>query len=170
MNKTRVLKGLYCVVALIVIVGGLVYIVRATDLFNILKKADLYKVDQHQIVFMDNDQFYFCKLQDYNREYYLCQEAFYLKTKEVKETDPVTGKQTKDSQLYLTKLGVEEIHQPQDYLWIRKDKVTYIEDFAEDSQLLQAIKNYNPQQPTPTPTPEQVTVPTQTEETTTSTE
>jgi len=86
-----------------------------------------------QAVFLDNNQVYFGHLKNYNREYAVLKNIFYLRVADALQQGAPPG-----SGLNLVKLG-EELHGPKDVMYISKDKITFWENLKSDSQVVQAI-------------------------------
>ena len=89
-----------------------------------------------QAVFLDNNQVYFGHLKSRNREYAVLNNIFYLRV-----TDSLQQGAPPGSGLNLVKLG-EELHGPQDVMYISKDKITFWENLKSDSQVVQAINGF----------------------------
>jgi len=99
------------------------------------------KTDQYQAVFLDSQdgQVYFGKLDTYNREYYVLTDIYYVR---VEQRIQPEGEQTTPQQsISLAKLG-NELHGPEDVMYIAKNKVLFWENLKEDGQVVKAIREY----------------------------
>lgn len=94
----------------------------------------------YQAVFLDNDQVYFGKVSGLGSSFITLKDVFYLQVNE--QIQPVKKGGAQQPQFVLVKLGAKEVHSPTDMMKISKDHIVFIEDLKEDSQLLQAIKQY----------------------------
>lgn len=86
-----------------------------------------------QAVFLTNGQVYFGRLQNYNREYLLLQDVYYLQV-----AQPLQQGQPQPQNLNLVKLG-SELHGPEDTMFIPKDKILFWENMKADAQVVRAI-------------------------------
>ena len=66
-------------------------------------------------------------------------DVFYIQVNQ--PLQPV-GKSQPETQLVLTKLGLQEIHGPKDEMVINREQILYIEELREDSQVVQGIKQF----------------------------
>ncbi len=89
-----------------------------------------------QSVFLDNNQVYFGHLRNYNRDYVVLSNIFYLRAAEPPQPQPSEG-----PTLNLVKLG-GELHGPQDEMYIPKGKIMFWENLKSDSQVTQAINTF----------------------------
>jgi hypothetical protein len=99
---------------------------------------------QYQAVFLTNGQVYFGKLSDVNDRYLKLENIYYLQVTPVLQTktEGETGTQaTQQQQLSLVKLG-QELHGPQDSMFVNRDQVLFFEDLKDDGKVVQAIKKY----------------------------
>ena len=83
---------------------------------------------------MSNNQVYFGRLSNYNKGYAVLKKVFYLRAAEPPQ--PQTG-----ATLNLVKLG-EELHGPEDEMFIPKNKIMFWENMKNDSQVSQTINNF----------------------------
>ncbi len=83
--------------------------------------------DKWQAVFLTNNQVYFGHLQESSGNYTVLAEAYYLR--------PASGDQTK---VDLVKLG-DELHGPEQTMYIPKNQILFWENLKPDSQVVQLI-------------------------------
>lgn len=102
------------------------------------------KKDRYQAVFLNSQdgQVYFGKLVAYNQQYYKLTDIFYVRVenKIQPEGQAQANSQTQQS-ISLAKLG-NELHGPEDEMYIAKDKVLFWENLKNDGQVVKAITEY----------------------------
>jgi hypothetical protein len=134
----------------VLLVALVVYVLIAQTDKNVMSAV---KTDQYQAVFLNSadGQVYFGKLKDYNKSYYQLSDIYYVRVQTVQPDKNTT--QTQQS-ISLAKLG-NEIHGPEDVMYINKDSVMFFENLKEDGQVVKAIREYqkNGAKTTPTATP-----------------
>ncbi|MCA9383349.1 hypothetical protein KC909_03215 [Candidatus Dojkabacteria bacterium] len=97
----------------------------------------VYNQDEYNIVYLDNNLFYFCLIEDFNPDYLKCNEPFYLVRK--REDNPETGEQTE--QVFVKSPEEEEIYSPDGAIYLNKDKIVYIAKIGESSPVLEYINS-----------------------------
>lgn len=95
---------------------------------------DAFGSDTYNIVFLQNNLFYFCKIEDLNSEYIKCNDPYYLVRKKETGTD---GKS--EEKIYVTKPSKEEVYQPEGAFYILKSNIVYIAEIGKDSQVYSFI-------------------------------
>ena len=101
-----------------------------------ISKADFPNIpkDSWQAVFLDNNQVYFGKLSETNKDYVALTNVYYLRT-----ADSLTGGADKTSQgINLVKLG-GELHGPEDLIYIPKAKIMFWENLTANSSVVKTI-------------------------------
>lgn len=120
-------------VLVFMVVGG------SKGLDNAVKKS------QYQAVFLNSQdgQVYFGKLTAYNQQYYKLTDIFYVRVenKVQPETQAQANNSASQQSISLAKLG-NELHGPEDEMYISKDKVLFWENLKEDGQVVKAIREY----------------------------
>lgn len=98
------------------------------------------KKDKYQAVFLNSQdgQVYFGKLETYNNSYYKLTDIYYVRVEN--KIQPEGQNQTQQS-ISLAKLG-NELHGPEDEMFISRDKVLFWENLKEDGQVVKAIREY----------------------------
>ncbi|MBI5732957.1 hypothetical protein HY967_03290 [Candidatus Jorgensenbacteria bacterium] len=129
-------KRIYMVLG-IVVVAFILW--KALVVVGVLPSSDFPAVAgaSWQSVFLTNNQVYFGHLKNYNREYVVLNDIFYLRVAEALQQ----GSSQQPPSLNLVKLG-GELHGPQDMMYIPKDKIMFWENLKDDSQVVQAINNF----------------------------
>jgi hypothetical protein len=94
------------------------------------------KADQYQAVFLTNGQVYFGKLSNSSESQVKIDHIYYLQVQQ--SVQPADAK--KQNQVSLAKLG-EELHGPEDTMFISKQQVLFWENLKDNSKVVQAIKN-----------------------------
>jgi hypothetical protein len=111
------------------------------------------KTDKYQAVFLDSQdgQVYFGKLGVYNNDMYALTDIYYVRVEN--PIQPEGANQAQQPNISLAKLG-NELHGPEDVMFIRRDKVLYWENLKDDGQVVKAITDFKangektPAQPT----------------------
>ncbi len=97
------------------------------------------KKDQYQAVFLSNGQVYFGKIKNADSTTVTMSDIYYLQQAVQGTKDDKTADK-EQAQMSLTKLG-NEIHGPEDTMYIQKDQVLFWENLKTDSQVVKSIKN-----------------------------
>lgn len=151
-------KALY-----LVVLAGAAIIVVAIIVFMFTFKSNNPSItsqiqgDKYQAVFLNSSdgQVYFGKLAVFNNAFYKLTDIYYVRVQTVQPDKNSTQTQQNIS---LAKLG-NEIHGPQDVMYINKNNVMFFENLKEDGQVVKAIREYQKNgaktttTPTPSPTP-----------------
>ncbi len=119
-------------------------------------ESKLINRDQYQAVFLDSQdgQVYFGKMAVYNNDLYILSDIFYVR---VENPIQPQGTEAQQPNISLAKLG-NELHGPEDVMFIARDKVLYWENLKDDGQVVTAITNFKANgSQTPTPAPQQQT-------------
>lgn len=107
------------------------------------------KVDKkaYQAVFLTNGQVYFGRLDDINSEYVTLKDIFYLQISQTDEEGLQPADDQKQPQVTLVKLGRDELHGPQDVMFISRDQVLFWENLKDkdNSKVTKAIEDYKAQ-------------------------
>jgi hypothetical protein len=125
------------------------------------RTIDQVKPKQYQAVFLNSadGQVYFGKLRELNKSFYLLTDIYYVRVETVQPDD---GSSATKQNISLAKLG-NEIHGPEDVMYINKDNVMFFENLKEDGQVVKAIREYQKTgSTTATPTPTVTATPTPT--------
>lgn len=101
------------------------------------------KSDQYQAVFLDSQdgQVYFGKLTAYNEQYYHLTDIFYVRVEQKIQPEGQAASDAAQQSISLAKLG-NELHGPEDEMYISKDKVLFWENLKESGQVVTAIREY----------------------------
>ena len=99
-----------------------------------------------QAVFLTNNQVYFGKAADLNKQYVSLKDVYYLQLQQQPQGAQLP-RQTKDQQPAFTlfKLG-QEIHGPMGEMWINRDQILLIEGLRDDSKVVKAIADAKKQE------------------------
>ena len=103
-------------------------------------ESELIKKDQYQAVFLSDNsgQVYFGKLKSLNNKYYELTDIFYVKVENAVQPD---RNNTAAQNISLAKLG-NELHGPEDVMYISRDKVLFWENLKNDGQVVKAITEF----------------------------
>ncbi|TAK89167.1 hypothetical protein EPO04_03650 [Patescibacteria group bacterium] len=96
---------------------------------------------QYQAVFLANGQVYFGKLKQVNNNYLRLSDIYYLQVQQSVQPDAAKNDQSKQPQVSLAKLG-NELHGPEDAMYISRDQVLFWENLKEDGKVTKAIRDY----------------------------
>ena len=133
-----ILVSVFIALFVIVIAGiGTAYIIKHDN-----KDISLVgvKSDKYQALFLTNGQVYFGKLAQSDQETIKISDIYYLQIQQ-----PVQPKEEKQQgETQLIKLG-EELHGPEDEMYIDRDQVLFWENLKDNSQVSEAIKAYKKQ-------------------------
>jgi hypothetical protein len=122
-------------VVIAVLLGSLAYFQWLTS--SASNTSDYIASTQYQAVFLDNGQVYFGKLTDENNDYLVLDDIYYLQ-----RTAPLQGENSQGGgELSLVKLG-NELHGPEDVMYISKANILFFENLKDDSRVATAIREY----------------------------
>jgi hypothetical protein len=136
-NKLTSLAMIFASTLLVlVLVLGLIFVNPS----NGRSEEDLIATDKYQAVFLDSQdgQVYFGKLAVYNKDLYMLTDIYYVR---VENPIQPQGTEAQQPNISLAKLG-NELHGPQDYMFVARDKVLYWENLKNDGQVVTAITNF----------------------------
>ena|GEM_PF-221259 len=104
-------------------------------------EADSIQTDKYQAIFLNSQdgQVYFGKLDVYNRDLYKLTDIYYVRVEN--PIQPEGANQAQQPNISLAKLG-NELHGPQDVMFISRDKVLYWENLKDDGQVVTAITQF----------------------------
>jgi hypothetical protein len=93
--------------------------------------ASTYNTQSYQAVFLSNNQVYFGKIKTIDKDVIRMEDVYYFQSNGEKTTE--------DSKASLIKLG-NELHGPQNGMYISRSQVLFWEDLRDDGKVVQAIK------------------------------
>lgn len=128
------------VLVVLLIVASLLVI--TTLLLGIIPRVQTtVKEDKYQAVFLLNGQVYFGKLDSLNNEYVILKDIYYLQVEQTVQPNQQSkpNEPAKQPNVSLVKLG-NELHGPEDEMFIVRDKVVFWENLKDDGKVVQAIK------------------------------
>lgn len=154
LNFGKILFVVFSVLIAILLIGVIVSIFTSKD-----STTSQIKKDQYQAVFLNSSdgQVYFGKLSVLNSRYYKLTDIYYVR---VQQVQPDKNNSATTSNISLAKLG-NEIHGPEDVMFINRDSVMFWENLKEGGQVVKAIREYQ-KNPTPSTTPAPTVSPTPT--------
>lgn len=128
----------------IVLVGSALLLAAASlylglsgDMASQKKNVDSGK---YQAVFLNIGQVYFGKVTSLNDKYLVLDDVFYVNCNTADGTN--NCQQNGNNTYTLYKLGVNELHAPQDRMVINQSQVAYWENIKDSSKVVQAIQQY----------------------------
>lgn len=104
-------------------------------------EEELILDDRYQAVFLDSQdgQVYFGRLEVYNHHLYRLSDIYYVRVEQ--PIQPEGADQQQEPNISLAKLG-NELHGPEDTMFISRDKVLYWENLKNDGQVVTAITEF----------------------------
>lgn len=130
----RVVKAAFVFLVLTVLSLGSLILLNEYISREKSSQQNLYNQSEYQIVYLNNNLFYFCKLEDLNPEYVACNDSYYLVKKT--ETD-AAGK--KEDKVYVKKPSEEELSKPEGSIYLLKENIVYIAKIGAESSVLDLI-------------------------------
>jgi len=120
-------------------------------------EVNAIQTNKYQAVFLDSQdgQVYFGKLEVYNKNQYKLTDIYYVRVEN--PIQPEGADQVQQPNISLAKLG-NELHGPQDTMYINRDKVLYWENLKDDGQVVTAIIEFKANGE-PAPAQQQTTAP-----------
>ncbi|MBI4101229.1 hypothetical protein HY441_02025 [Candidatus Microgenomates bacterium] len=141
MSVTQPNLGSKILVALLIVASLLVI---ATMALGLLSKRDRFVNDnQYQAVFLSNGQVYFGQLSGLNDKYVVLENIYYLQQDQNQQVQSGDN-QNQQTNVSLVKLG-NELHGPEDQMFIARDQILFWENLKADGKVSQAIKNQKQQ-------------------------
>lgn len=93
---------------------------------------------EYQAVFLTNGQVYFGKVGTLNGNFVSLTHVFYIENQNSTSSSTTTA----SSNYTLRKLGVSELHAPEDKMVINREQVSFWENLKDSSQVVTKIKEY----------------------------
>jgi hypothetical protein len=127
------------VVVTVLIIFVIYFIVRSTNNSTISQ----VKKNQFQAVFLNSSdgQVYFGKLTQLNKDYYKLTDIYYVRVTSNSSSSSSSSSSTSNQSISLAKLG-NEIHGPEDAMFINKNNVMFWENLKDSGQVVTAIHQY----------------------------
>jgi hypothetical protein len=144
-NSMKMDKLKWSIVALVVVIVVCAAVWRKTEYR--MRQQSMGLSEGYQAVFLTNNQVYFGKL-SFNYKSAMLTDIYYLQvtqnlqqaTSGTTSTSPsTTNNNSTQPKINLVKLG-NELHGPQDAMYIERDKILFWENMKDDSKVVQAIK------------------------------
>ncbi len=128
-----------------IILTGSALLVLAIALYlafgpSIAKQSQQLDTSKYQAVFLNIGQVYFGKVTTINDRFMVLSDVFYVNCNTANGSNNCT--QNGNNQYTLYKLGVNELHAPQDKMVINQTAVSYWENIKDSSKVVQAIQQY----------------------------
>jgi len=138
-GKRLVWGGVLVVIVVVLLVSG--FGIARRPLVNENKNINK---SEFQAVFLTNGQVYFGKLADLNNKYVTIKDIYYLQVQQSNNLQGASNSTSPNSQVSLAKLG-NELHGPEDKMYIANDQMLFWENLKSDSKVVQAIDKYQSQ-------------------------
>lgn len=134
--------GLVGLIILVLIVGA-VWLFFTSDMAdrssNFINTMNSVNQEQYQAVFLSNGQVYFGKVTDLNSDAMVLEDIYYLQVDQ--QIQPEQEDLSQEPNINLIKLG-EELHGPEDKMYINTSEIVYWENLRTDGDVTQAIDRY----------------------------
>lgn len=133
------------VVIILMLAAVVVLLTFLASLFhdrNTVSDFDFVQSDQFQAAFLNNGQVYFGNITGGNDDMLIMENVYYLQVDQ--QLQPEEEGAPEDPQVSLAKLG-NELHGPEDQMFINRDEITFWENLREDGQVSQAISQHDEQ-------------------------
>lgn len=128
-------------VFLLIVVSLMLIVTMALSMFA--RPSSLANKDRYQAIFLTNGQVYFGKLAGSNSQYLALKDVYYLQQNDQEQIQqPESTEQ--QANLQLVKLG-DELHGPEDAMYISKDQILFWENLKDDGQVVQGINQHKGQ-------------------------
>ena len=106
---------------------------------------DKVNKDGHQEVFLESGEVYFVRITKISDTQITLENIYYLRTNQ-NVTPQNVNDLSSNSDISLVKLG-EELHGPEDTMYIERKETAFWENLKDDSQVVTAIKEYEKANP-----------------------
>jgi hypothetical protein len=93
---------------------------------------------EYQAIFLTNGQVYFGKVGTLNSKFVSLTHVFYIENQNSTSSSTTTA----SSNYTLRKLGVSELHAPEDKMVINREQISFWENLKDSSQVVTKIKEY----------------------------
>lgn len=134
MVKSVILVAVVAVLLIVVLAGAVMFMKQ-----DKVAGMDSVKKDQYQAVFLTNGQVYFGKIEEMGKSQLKLTNIYYLQVQQ--SVQPAEQKKDGDqAQISLAKLG-DELHGPEDTMYVAKDQMLFWENLKDNGKVVQAIKN-----------------------------
>jgi hypothetical protein len=127
------------IIVLLIILAGLFVVSKVTG-WNVLGIDKGNASGEWQAVFLSNGQVYFGQIKDENTDTIILRDIYYLQV--TRALQPPEGNvEQQNDELSLVKLG-NELHGPEDEMFINRAHVLFIENLKEEGKVVRAIQRY----------------------------
>ena len=131
-QKIKTKKWPILIAIILVILASLFFVFQYTSGGNYFSNTSTL---ERKAIFLTNGQVYFGEIEKENDKYVVLTDIYYLKTQE-----QLSASNT-DKKIAIIKLG-EEIHGPEDQMYINRDQILFFEPMRKDSKINEAINKY----------------------------
>ena len=128
---------------LFIVVVGIALLLAAVSLWLATgnftnSEAKQINTKEYQAVFLTNGQVYFGKINILNSKYISITHVFYIEN----QNSSSSSTSSTSNNYTLRKLGVSELHAPEDQMIINNEQVSFWENLKDSSQVVTKIKEY----------------------------
>lgn len=137
-KKVVIPAAIIALLIMLGLLGALLFTLRASNESSSVQK------DNYQAVFLSNGQVYFGNIKHIDATYVAIENIFYLQQQSQEPQDQQSSQEAQQdvSDTALTKLG-DELHGPQDVMYINRDQLLFWENLKSDGKVSEAIKAYS---------------------------
>ena len=130
-------------IEIFILLVGCALLLAAVSLYlgfsgNLNAESKQVNSSEYQAVFLNNGQVYFGKLDSVNGSFFVLKNVYYLQSPSTSSSSSSTANNT----YTLEKLGVNELHAPEDQMVINRSQVTFWENLKSSGKVVQAIQQY----------------------------
>ncbi len=143
MNKNTLISLL---VIIVLALGGWMFFGNDNGTMSLLKTSKLS--NKYQAVFLSNGQVYFGKVANLNSNIVTLTDIYYLRVQQQVQpagndssAEAADANSEDQAKIQLVKLG-DELHGPEDAMFLNREHVLFVEDLKDSSQVVQAIKTH----------------------------
>src|SRR4051812_18632056 len=130
------------ILTVVLIVAALIAILYAgTRLAAANSGSGAVKGKQYQALFLSNGQVYFGHLKNVNSSYVKLNDIYYLQVQQQVQPGQQQNQNSQNQNVSLAKLG-NELHGPEDSMYVSRDQVLFWENLKNDGKVAQAISQY----------------------------
>jgi len=130
-------------IEIFVLLVGCALLLAAVSLYlgfsgNLNAESKQVNSTEFQAIFLNNGQVYFGKLDSVNGSFFVLKNVYYLQSPSTSSSSTSSSNNT----YTLEKLGVNELHAPEDQMVINRSQVTFWENLKSSGKVVQAIQQY----------------------------
>lgn len=134
---TKIMSMVMLLAITIIAVGVISLLIFGTPQTKTTSHTSHVNTDQYQAVFLDGGQVYFGKIKQFSNDLIKLEDIYYLRVNQ--QVQP--GQENASNNISLAKLG-NELHGPEDQMFLNPNAIQFWENLKEDGQVVKAIRQY----------------------------